>query len=178
MAKGFVIVCLLSLVPLGGYMYVGGNIALFCIPLMFGLIAVLIARLRNAQPLLIMAFYLFIYFLYLIPHFTLGSELSEYSTYQQTDLFNRVLFQFYVYYTGMATATFPMINQNRWRLADLQLFRISKLNIVFYLLAFMVIVRITLSYGVNVLIADNPTLLIRITLKIPMQCHFFVFWHY
>ena len=113
--KYLVIGCVLSLVPLWVYNLAGGAIEWCCMPLLVLLQIGMIYRFRTMQPLLVLSIYLFIYALYLFPHFLSGARLSEWWVYQDTHYFRQVLLQFYVFYVGLAVGAPAPMNPERHR---------------------------------------------------------------
>ena len=154
--KYLVIGCVLSLVPLWVYNLAGGAIEWCCMPLLVLLQIGLIYRFRTMQPLLVLSIYLFIYALYLFPHFLSGARLSEWWAYQDTHYFRQVLLQFYVFYVGMAVGALAPMNPERHRLIDLQTIHVSQGTALCFTLVVCGLVALTYRSGVNVLVADNP----------------------
>ncbi len=152
----FLLIMTIITIPLGIYTHCGGNVGKIIILLIFSMQLFLTEKFKYTQGLLLLSLYLFIYVLYFIPYFYQGMDLSEWTEYQNSYYFNLTIYQFYIFYLGLCIgASYPM-NENKRILINKISFESSPLNIFFYSILLLFIIKSVLNIGVNVLDSTNP----------------------
>lgn len=126
----------------------------FLVPIVCLLQIFLLKKLKNAQGLLVFTLYIFIYFLYFIPYYYLGMQLSQYTKYQNVFLYNKILVLFYLFYLGLSLAVVNGINEDKEKLVSCLKLEIKKRYKYLFLLLFVCLFLIVLRSGENVLL-DN-----------------------
>lgn len=134
----------------------GIDIHYIVIPLIFILKIYLVQRLRNVPMFLIFTLYSFLYFLYLIPHFYMGMDLSQHVQFQKHELFIQVLFQFYLFYSGLVLSAVNDFNPKKNILKDSINIPCEKWKQKTFLAFVFIIFFKVISQGENVLEASNP----------------------
>lgn len=134
----------------------GIDISSFIIPLICILQFYLIYRLKNVPMFLIFTLYSFLYFIYLIPHFYWGTDLSEHTTFQKHELFIQVLFEFYLFYTGLILSTARNYNPNQVLLKEQIRIPCEKWKKKIFLIILFTIFLKVITQGENVINSNNP----------------------
>ncbi len=151
------ITLLLLAFPLGIFIEGGYPTHYIIVPLVILMQIYLLQRLRNAQLLLITTLYIQIYFLYLIPYFYCGIELSQYSEYQNPIYFEKIAFLFYIFYAGLVYSTRKAFNPNRKKLANLITISTTPFKQFLYIIFLLISLLLVLRQGQNVLTANGGT---------------------
>lgn len=128
----------------------------YTVPLVCLMQAYLVVRLRNAQMLLILTLYAFLYFSYLIPYFYNGSQLSEHREYQSYPLFCQVLYLFYLFYAGLTLSAARDFNPHKIRLRDTIRIECEPWKQVLFVVFLFAVFAMVIRQGTNVLGAENP----------------------
>ena len=156
----FIFLGLLSL-PIYAFINAGLQMFYILIPAVIIMQIYLLVRLKNVQPLQLIFLYIFLYFIFLIPYFYGHLQLSEHTEFQQNILFGKVLFLFYLFYTGASIASAWDLNPNKKQLKDsLSLNVASNERSLFIALLFVAFI-LMFKQGVNVLESDSPYLAYR-----------------
>ncbi|UVS51298.1 hypothetical protein NXY23_12100 [Bacteroides thetaiotaomicron] len=108
--ESIIFLLLIISIPLGVLTQGGVDTYWVIIPLVFLMQGYLIFCFKNTQMLIILTLYVFIYFLYLLPYFYGGIQLSQYSQFQNRLYFSNILFLFYLFYAGLLLASKKRLN--------------------------------------------------------------------
>lgn len=161
-------------VPLYFFVEAGVDIYKILIPLIFLIQIYLLWRFRNIQMLQIITLYIFLYFIFLIPYFYFNMELSQYSEFQKDLYFEKVLYLFYLFYSGAFIASAWEINPHRIKLnKEIQL-KPDKTIKILYLIIVAIAVVLMFREGVNVLDASSPYMAYRENLNNTSSISLFV----
>lgn len=152
----FGLLLVLFALPLWVMSEAGWDTFYYVVPLVCLMQAYLVVRFRNAQMLLILTLYVFLYFSYLIPYFYSGSQLSEHSEYQSYPLFCQVLYLFYLFYAGLTLSATHDYNPHKIRLQDTIHIECEPWKQVFFIVFLFAVFTIVIRQGTNVLGAENP----------------------
>lgn len=131
------------------------NVAWLIIPLVCLEEFFIIVKYKELQVLQLMMLYLFVYFLYLIPYFFFGYQLSDYTKYQNPLYFIKTAYLFYLFYLGVLLVPYNRKDIVRKRLFDKIHYRTSKLHKLIYALMILAVLFLTMRQGQNVLNTDN-----------------------
>ena len=145
---------LLAAIPLGVFTSGGMPTYRIIVPAVILMQFYLIRCFRNVQMLMILTLYLQIYFLYLVPYFYFGTELSQYSEFQNPVYFGKIAFLFYLFYTGLVCSARKPFNPSRIALCRLIRITTPRYKQVLYLLFLFVALGLVLRQGQNVLTAE------------------------
>ena len=145
---------LLAAIPLGVFTSWGMPTYRIIVPAVILMQFYLIRCFRNVQMLMILTLYLQIYFLYLVPYFYFGTELSQYSEFQNPVYFGKIAFLFYLFYTGLVCSARKPFNPSRIALCRLIRITTPRYKQVLYLLFLFVALGLVLRQGQNVLTAE------------------------
>ena len=175
----FLLLGLLSL-PVYAFMNAGLQMFYILIPAIVAMQVYLLVRLKRVQLLQLIFLYIFLYFIFLIPYFCAKLQLSEHTEFQQNILFEKVLFLFYLFYTGACIASAWNINPNKKQLKDSLSLNVA-INERLLLVALLFFAFIFLfRQGVNVLESDSPYLAYRENLNngstLPLYIILFLFF--
>ena len=124
-------------------------------PLTFFLMLLSLYAYRNAQIFMIVIIYVGLYFLYLIPHFYFGIQLSQYTLYNNNSNFEKVIFQFYLFYLGLLFNCTNLLNREKKEMSDIIFFDFKfEKRLILLILSFLLLL-ITYSEGTNIYRAAN-----------------------
>ena len=149
--ESIIFLLLIISIPLGVLTQGGVDTYWVIIPLVFLMQGYLIFCFKNTQMLIILTLYVFIYFLYLLPYFYGGIQLSQYSQFQNRLYFSNILFLFYLFYTGLLLASKKKVELSGIKLIDKIHIKTSTIGKSFYLLMLFFLLILTLRQGENVL---------------------------
>ena len=117
---------------------------------------IVVLKLYNkTQPLIIFSLYLFVYFLYLVPYFYFGMQLSSYTIYQNEHYYNMIAFMFYLFYLGMLLAGKFRIKEKGQRIFDNCSFSTKKYQRIIFYGLFAAVFLMSLRQGQNVINGDS-----------------------
>ncbi len=144
-------------IPIYFFSEAGINTFYIMIPLIFIMQAYLCRALRNISVFLLLTIYAFIYFIYLIPYFYFGTQLSMWSEFQDKKLYILVCLQFYVFYSALCLSIIKMPNPGKyWLKSGLELNVSRPISIMIVLFTTIVILYLFKFGGENVLNSNNP----------------------
>lgn len=135
----------------------GIAVHIFVVPVSILLYFCILKYFRNVQVMLIIMLYIVLYFLYLIPHFYFGIQLSQYVIYNETKYYEKVVLMFYSLFCGILLGTKgECINSNKDDIFDL-FNEYNSDQIKFCVLLFLNLgfLLLTFRQGVNVLGKEN-----------------------
>lgn len=126
------------------------------IPTVFLMQVVLVRKLKNVHGLLILTLYAFVYFLYFIPYYYWGIQLSQYTKYQNVFMYNKLLVLFYLFYLGISLSAVNGMNKNKERIISYLNLDVDKKYKYFFLIFFLLCFFMVLRTGDNVLLGNSP----------------------
>lgn len=185
-AKNWRIILAVSLIlfSLPLYFFSEANVDTYyiLIPLICFIQYYLTQRLKNTPMFLIFTLYVFLYFVYLIPHFYFDMNLSQHTQFQERRYFTKVLFEFYLFYSGLVLSTINNFNPKKIILKDAIKINCSKWKQIFYLLFIFIVFLKVINQGENVLSSSNPYAAYKDNLMsnnaLPMFLFLFMFFFY
>lgn len=164
--------------PLWAITEIGISTYHYIIPVVCLMQMYLIYRLKNTPMLLMSLLYLFIYFIYLIPYYYNGAQLSEYTQYQNPLYYNRILYIFYMFYSGITLASSYDFNPYKHRLKNMIKINTQKPITIIYILFLFILIIFVYRQGENVLKANVPYMAYKENLEnansLPIFCILFI----
>lgn len=154
---GIFIVVALSAFPLYHFTEAGLDTFRLMVPLIVLMQCYLCYSLRNVAAFMFLTIYAFIYFIYLIPYFYYGMQLSMWSEFQSRKLYMEVCLQFYIFYSALCLSVRKGINPDkRWLKTDLMLDVKPVIQMVAVMVTLFTVVYLYKFGGENVLMSNNP----------------------
>lgn len=152
----FIIVALMS-IPIYFFSKAGFDTFYIMVPSVFLMQLYLCRALKNTSAFLLLTIYAFLYFIYLIPYFYWGSQLSMWSEFQNKELYLDVCFQFYIFYTALCLANITYPNSDKiWLKTGLDMNIKPAVSKALILITFAIICYLFRFGGENVLNSSNP----------------------
>lgn len=111
----------------------------------------------KTQPLIIFSLYMFVYFLYLIPYFYFGIQLSSYTLYQNEHYYNIIAFMFYLFFLGMVLAGRFRIRERGLRIFNNCSISTNKYQRIIFYGLFASVLLMSLRQGQSVIGGDSDS---------------------
>ena len=143
-------------VPICILTILGMDLHSLLVPGVIGMQCYLVYKLKNSQLYLIFTLYVFLYFIYLIPYFYLGMDLSEYSRFQKRYLFSQVLLEFFLFYAGIMISVIKGVNIHHLTLRDMIRIQCESWKQIFFLFLTLIVFIKVITQGESVLDTSNP----------------------
>lgn len=144
-------------IPIYFFSKAGFDTFYIMVPAVFIMQLYLCRALKNTSCFLLLTIYAFLYFIYLIPYFYWGSQLSMWSEFQSKELYLEVCLQFYIFYSALCIANTSFPNPNRvWLKTGLEININPFVSKMLIFITFAIICYLFLFGGENVLSGANP----------------------